>query len=248
MAKPSWQTDTGCTGRAYADVSADANPDTGLRIYDSGDGGWFVEGGTSLASPLIAAFEALTGVNGTTAQWAYSDSALLNDVTSGSSGSCAAGIAYICTAGTGYDGPTGVGSISGDIVAGAPGIGGPPVGGGSDNTYTQAAGTTTATLAGGVYPNGLDTTYSWQYGTTTAYGSQTTALIDVGAGTAPVSAPATLTGLTPGTTYHYRLVATNSDGTDYGYDYTLSTSSVSNRRRSTRSRHRSPVRLSRARR
>ncbi|HEX4010693.1 MAG TPA: hypothetical protein VHX62_11815 [Solirubrobacteraceae bacterium] len=227
VAKPTWQSDTGCTGRAYADVSADANPDTGLRIYDSGDGGWFVEGGTSLASPLIAAFEALTGVNGTTAQWAYSDSALLNDVTSGSSGSCATAIAYICTAGTGYDGPTGAGSISGDIVSGAPGIGGPPIGSGSGNSYTQAVGTTTATLAGGVYPNGLDTTYDWQYGTTTAYG-QHTATIDVGAGAAPVGAPATLSGLTPGITYHYRLVATNGDGTDYGYDYTLSTSSVSN--------------------
>ena len=81
--KPAYQADTGCTGRSYADVSADANPDTGLRVYDTGNGGWFVEGGTSLATPLIAAFEALTGVNGATAQWAYTDSALLNDPVSG---------------------------------------------------------------------------------------------------------------------------------------------------------------------
>ena len=150
--KPSYQTDSGCTGRSYSDVSADGNPDTGLRVYDSGDGGWLLMGGTSLASPLVAAYEGLTAVNGTTAQWAYSDSALLNDPATGSSGSCAGSIAYICTAGTGYDGPTGAGSISGDTVSGAPGIGGPAIGGGSSNTYTQAVGTTTANLAAACTP------------------------------------------------------------------------------------------------
>jgi hypothetical protein len=225
--KPAYQADTGCTGRSYADVSADANPDTGLRIYDSGGGGWFVVGGTSLATPLIAAFEALTGVNGTTAQWAYTDSALLNDPVAGSTGTCAAGIAYICNAGTGYDGPTGIGSIAGAIVPGAPGIGGPAIGDGTVNSYAQTVGTTTAALIGGVYPNGLDTTYSWQYGTSAAYGRQTSPA-DIGSFTAPVTAQASLSGLTPGVTYHYRLVATNSDGTDYGYDYTMTTSPVSN--------------------
>ncbi|HEY2319666.1 MAG TPA: hypothetical protein VGH67_15270 [Solirubrobacteraceae bacterium] len=225
--KPAYQNDTGCVGRASADLSADANPDTGLRIYDSGNGGWFVVGGTSLATPLIAAFEALTGVNGATAQWAYADSALLNDPVSGSTGSCAAAIAYICNAGTGYDGPTGIGSISGAILNGGPGIGGPASGDGTTNTYAQTVGSTTASLTGGVYPNGLDTTYYWQYGLSTAYGQQTTP-VDVGAGQAPVAAPASLGGLTPGATYHYRLVASNSDGTDYGYDYTLTTSTVSN--------------------
>ncbi|HUZ83357.1 MAG TPA: hypothetical protein VMU66_01585, partial [Gaiellales bacterium] len=225
--KPAYQTDTGCTGRSYADVSADADPNTGLQVYDSGGGGWLVMGGTSLATPLVAAFEALAGVSGATAQWAYTDSALLNDPTTGSTGSCAASIAYICNAGTGYDGPTGTGSISGDLVAGAPGMGGPPIGGGSNNTYTQATGTTTAALAGGIYPNGLDTHYYWQYGISTAYGQQT-ASVDAGSGTAASGASASLTGLTPGVTYHYRLVATNSDGTDYGYDYTFTTSAVTN--------------------
>ena len=223
--KPAYQSDTGCSGRSYADVSADADPDTGLQVYDSGDGGSLVMGGTSLAAPLVAAFEALTGVPGPTAQWAYSDSSLLNDPTSGSSGTCAAQIAYICNAGAGYDGPTGAGSISGDLVSGAPGVGGPPVGGGSDNTYTQAVGTTTAQLVGGIYPNGLDTQYVWQYGTSTAYGQQT-APVDAGSTAGPVGASASLSGLTPGTTYHYRLVATNADGTDYGYDYTFTTSAV----------------------
>ena len=220
--KPSWQTDTGCPGRAYADVSADANPNSGLYVYDSAAGGWLLMGGTSLSAPLIAGYEAVTGVDGATPQWAYADSALLNDPVSGSTGTCSHDASYICTATRGYDGPTGVGSISGDVVSGAPGIGGPPTGSGTNDTYVTATSGLTATLAGGVYPNGLDTTYSWQYGTTTAYGSQTAA-VDVGAGSAPVAASATLTGLTPATTYHYRLVATNADGTIYGYDYTLTT-------------------------
>ncbi|MGH2916717.1 MAG: hypothetical protein ACRDMX_17200, partial [Solirubrobacteraceae bacterium] len=225
--KPAWQADTGCTGRAYADVSADANPDTGLQIYDSGDGGWLVYGGTSLATPLIAAFDALTAPSGTTAQWAYTDSALLNDPATGSSGTCAPSISYICNAGSGYDGPTGIGSISGQVAMAAPGIGGPSVGGGPSNTYTQSTGTTTAGLQGAVYPNGIDTHWWWQYGATTAYGQQTSST-DAGPGTAPVSAVELLTGLTPGATYHYRLVAQNSEGTDYGYDFTFTTSAVTN--------------------
>ena len=218
--KPSYQTDIGCTGRSWADLSADANPNTGLIIYDSGAGGWLLYGGTSLATPLIAAYEAVTGVNGTSPQWAYTDSALLNDPITGSTGSCAAAIAYICNAGTGYDGPTGVGSISGAVVNGAPGIGGPAVGNGTNNTYAVTIGATGASLTGGVYPNGLDTTYYWQYGTTTSYGQQTPAA-DIGAGRAPAAAPANLTGLTASTVYHYRLVAQNSAGTSYGYDYSF---------------------------
>ena len=222
---PSYQPASGCTGRAYADLSADADPYTGLMVYDSEIGGWWQYGGTSLATPLIAAYEAITGVNGTTAQWAYTDSALLNDPTAGSSGSCPANILYICEAGPGYDGPTGIGSISGAVVAGAPGIGGPSFGDGVGNTYTSGVGATTASLSGGVYPNGVDTTYYWQYGTTTSYGAQT-ATVDIGGGQAPVQVPGALSGLAPGTTYHYRLVAQNIDGTAYGYDSTVTTTMV----------------------
>lgn len=222
---PSYQPASGCTGRAYADLSADADPYTGLMVYDSEIGGWWQYGGTSLATPLIGAYEAITGVNGTTPQWAYTDSALLNDPTAGSSGSCPANILYICDAGPGYDGPTGIGSISGAVVAGAPGIGGPSFGDGVGNTYTSGVGATTATLSGGVYPNGVDTTYYWQYGPTTSYGAQT-ATVDIGGGQAPVQVPGALSGLAPGTTYHYRLVAENIDGTAYGYDSTVTTTMV----------------------
>ena len=55
---PSWQNDAGCSGRTVADVSADADPNTGAAVYDSvtyvGQSGWFQVGGTSLAAPLIA--------------------------------------------------------------------------------------------------------------------------------------------------------------------------------------------------
>ena len=221
-AKPAYQTDTGCTGRAYSDVSADGNPSTGLIVYDAGNGGWLLVGGTSLATPLVAAFDAITGVAGSTPQWAYADSGLLNDPATGTNGSCATAIAYICNARPGYDGPTGAGSISGDVVTGGPGIGGPSIGSGSGNTYTAGVSATGATLSGGIYPNGLATTYWWQYGTSTAYGQQTPAT-SIGSTSTPVPVSDTLAGLDPGTTYHYRLVAENADGTSYGYDYSLAT-------------------------
>jgi hypothetical protein len=65
---------------------------------------------------------------------------------------------------------------------------------------------TTATVTGVVNPNGADTTYEFEFGLTTAYGMQTTAAT-LAAGSTPVSVSQTLTGLTPGTVFHYRIVA-----------------------------------------
>jgi hypothetical protein len=220
VAKPTWQTDTGCGGRAYNDLSADADPATGMQVYDSAQGGWEVVGGTSEATPLIAAYYALLGSAAHGPAWAYANSGLLNDPSSGSNGSCYSSFAYICQGATGYDGPTGAGSISGAVATGAPGIGGP----GTNGSYTQNTTATTAQLRGGVYPNGSDTTYWWEYGTTTGYGQQTAA-VDIGSGNAPVLVTDSLQGLQPGSTYHYRLVAQNSLGTEYGYDFTLATAS-----------------------
>ncbi len=227
VAKPVYQPAGGCTGRAWADVSADADPDSGLAVYDSGAGGsgWILVGGTSLATPLVAAFEALTAVNGSTSQWAYSDSLLLNDPLSGSNGDCAAAIAYICNAGSGYDGPTGAGSISGDVTAGPPGIGAPDLISANGYTYVQSVSASSARLLAGVYPNGISTTSWLQYGTTDAYGESTAPSL-AGAGSAPVQVSGQLTGLAPSTTYHFRLVAQNSAGTTYGYDYTLTTTAA----------------------
>ena len=221
--QPAWQAGFACTGRSYADLSADADPDTGMQVYDSADGGWIVVGGTSEAAPLIAAYYALLGSAAQGPSWAYSNASLLNDPTTGSNGSCAQSIAYICTAGPGYDGPTGVGSISGAVASGAPGISGP----GTSGDYALDVTSNAAQLQGGVYPNGNDTTYWWEYGTTTAYG-QKTPPTDIGAGTNPVSVSDELPGLAAGTTYHYRLVAENSPyGTEYGYDFTLTTPAAS---------------------
>jgi subtilase family serine protease len=112
--KPTWQTDKGCNRRTVADVSADADPNSGAAVYDSvtyqGQSGWFQVGGTSLASPLIASVYALTGTtaNASYGSIPYSNSASLHDVMSGNNGTCS--LTYLCTAGGGYDGPTGLGT------------------------------------------------------------------------------------------------------------------------------------------
>ena len=77
-----------------------------------------------------------------------------------------------------------------------------------------------ATLTGTVNPNGQSTSWYFEYGSTTSYGSKT-ASHDAGAGTTSVSVSATITGLTPGKTYHYRLVAASGAGTTDGSDKTF---------------------------
>jgi chitodextrinase len=116
MPKPSWQHDTGCSGRAIADVSAVADPSTGVWVWDTYPlgGGWTILGGTSVAAPIVAALYGLTGnPAGSSVDMPaapYGDVADLNDVTSGSNGSCGS---YLCTAAAGYDGPTGLGTPNG---------------------------------------------------------------------------------------------------------------------------------------
>ena len=110
--KPAVQTDKGCSRRTVADVAAVADPNTGVAVYDSyGSSGWLVFGGTSVAAPLIASVYALAGNAGSiNASYPYSHSGSLFDVTSGSNGSCGS---YLCTGGTGFDGPTGLGTPNG---------------------------------------------------------------------------------------------------------------------------------------
>ncbi|MGW3497154.1 putative Ig domain-containing protein [Streptomyces sp. NPDC001020] len=114
-AKPSWQTDTGCAKRMEADVSAVADPATGVAVYDTyGGSGWAVYGGTSASAPIVAGVYALAGTPGSAdypAQYPYAHTANLNDVTSGNNGTCSP--SYFCTAGAGYDGPTGWGTPNG---------------------------------------------------------------------------------------------------------------------------------------
>lgn len=82
---------------------------------------------------------------------------------------------------------------------------------------------TTATLSGQVNPGGADTTTHFEYGLTTDYGTATQDHA-VGAGTDPVAVSAAITGLRPVTTYHYRLVATNANGSRQSTDGTFTTS------------------------
>lgn len=98
--------------------------------------------------------------------------------------------------------------------------GAPTVTTGSSSAVTD----TTATVAGTVNPQGQLASYAFQYGTTTAYGQQT-ALTSAGSGSADVAVRADLAGLTPGTTYHYRVIATpTGGGTVVGADQTFTTS------------------------
>jgi subtilase family serine protease len=116
-AKPAWQTDRGCAQRTDADVSAVADPQTGVLIYDSSfkhrhKYSWYVFGGTSVASPIVASVYALVGNEAalTGASRTYTDASSLYDVVSGSTGTCGS---YLCNAGPGYDGPTGNGTPNG---------------------------------------------------------------------------------------------------------------------------------------
>jgi hypothetical protein len=95
----------------------------------------------------------------------------------------------------------------------------PDVSGGSVSDVTAS----TAVLKGTVHPKGNATTYIFEYGTTAAYGQQTAeaALVDDLDIAHPVSA--SISGLQPETTYHYRLVATNSGGTSRTSDKIFTT-------------------------
>ena len=116
-AKPSWQTTaTQCSGKALADVSAVADPQTGVSVYDTtryqGSSGWLVFGGTSASAPIIGAVYALGGnLAGYPASYTWGHASGLFDVTSGSNGNCPT--AVWCHAGVGWDGPTGLGTPNG---------------------------------------------------------------------------------------------------------------------------------------
>ncbi|MDH6118271.1 hypothetical protein ABH930_001271 [Kitasatospora sp. GAS204A] len=142
--KPSWQTDSGCSNRTVSDVSAVADPATGVAVYQTyGGSGWAVYGGTSASSPIIASVYADAGTPGASdypASYPYAHTSALNDVTSGNNGSCSP--SYLCTAGTGYDGPTGWGTPNGLAAFTAGGSTG-------GNTVTVTSPGSQTTAAGG---------------------------------------------------------------------------------------------------
>ncbi|HEY2177553.1 MAG TPA: S53 family peptidase [Caulobacteraceae bacterium] len=119
-AKPTWQagvTDSGCSMRMEADVSAVADPNTGVAVYGPANrrgSAWLVFGGTSVAAPLVGGLYGAANGSVNYGQNPYLNRGSLNDVTSGSNGSCST--TYYCHAGTGYDGPTGLGTPNGDTA------------------------------------------------------------------------------------------------------------------------------------
>lgn len=170
---PSWQSaipnwaEVGCgSKRAAADVAADANPYTGVAIYDSGNYGWGTWGGTSLASPIIAATFALAGgAHGVEypAQtlYAHLGTSGLHDIVSGSNWGCSkpggcttaeeeanCSEALICNAGPGYDGPTGVGTPDGLTAFGGDPPGPPPTVTGVSPPRGSVSGGDTVTIEG----------------------------------------------------------------------------------------------------
>ncbi|HVX31305.1 MAG TPA: peptidase S8, partial [Nitrolancea sp.] len=123
--KPEWQTDKGCKMRMAADVSAVADPATGVAVYgpnNSGNSQWLVFGGTSVSAPLIGGVYGNNGGSVTYGSNPYAHTANLFDVVSGNNGTCNAGKngkkSYFCTAGVGYDGPTGLGTPNGTAAFG----------------------------------------------------------------------------------------------------------------------------------
>jgi hypothetical protein len=85
--------------------------------------------------------------------------------------------------------------------------------------------TVSATLKGTINPHGLETMYAFQFGATTGYGAQTSP-VSAGGGTTEIKVSQTISGLQPGTTYHFRLVATNTAGTANGQDVVLTTKKI----------------------
>lgn len=114
--QPTWQqgvTDA-CGGRMEADISSNADPNTGVAVYgpvNRTTSGWGVWGGTSESAPFIGGLFALRNGTINAASSVYANKSSLNDVTSGSNGTCA--VAYYCTGQVGYDGPTGLGTPNG---------------------------------------------------------------------------------------------------------------------------------------
>ncbi len=120
-AKPIWQSDPGCGARrTQADISAIADPSPGVAVYFEGAWNSFSVGGTSAATPIIAATAALAGrpAAGTyPASYLYAHADHLNDVVGGNNdvtwGTCPPAYPYLCNGVVGYDGPTGLGTPNG---------------------------------------------------------------------------------------------------------------------------------------
>jgi len=146
VSKPAWQHDTGCSNRTVTDVSAVADPSTGVWVIISG--GWYIFGGTSAAAPIIASVYAMAGNPGGSPNpnsFTYGQTSGLNDITSGSNGSCGS---YLCNGAPGYDGPTGNGTPNGITAFAGPAAQTAPAVTSLSPTSGPAAGGTSVTITG----------------------------------------------------------------------------------------------------
>ncbi|MEU6218652.1 putative Ig domain-containing protein [Streptomyces sp. NPDC047022] len=209
-AKPSWQTDTGCSKRVEADVSAVADPATGVAVYDTyGGSGWAVYGGTSASSPIIASVYALAGTPGASdypAKYPYQHTSNLYDVTSGNNGSCSP--SYLCTAGTGYDGPTGWGTPNGTTAFSSGG------GGGGGNTVSVTNPGSQSTTTGGSVSLQIQATDSGGASLTYSASGLPTGL-SINSSTGLISGTASTAG-----TYQVTVTATDSTGASGSTSFT----------------------------
>ena len=213
---PSWQSTflanaggTGlCSKRVTADVSADADPDTGVWVYDTySESGWLIVGGTSLASPLTAALYGLqnnaAGSSVYPASDLYADASSFYHVTSGSVGSCGN---YLCNAADsidGYNGPTGLGTPGGSGALAA-----------FDFNSAVAPGAPTGLAAGAPTATSVPLTWTASSGATSynVYsGSTASSLSLLASGVS--SASYTAVNLSPSSTYYFAVAAVNSAGT-----------------------------------
>ncbi len=118
-------------------------------------------------------------------------------------------------------------ALTGNTSAATP-LDTPAIPPGTETNDANDVSETAAVLNGTINPFGLPTTYHFEYGTTTAYGSRAPVGIEGVAGTERVDKrfSRTISGLEPGTTYHYRLVAQNSAGVNKGADHTFTTAAA----------------------
>jgi hypothetical protein len=196
--------------------------ETPVSIYVTSFGGWNNVCGTSVGSPLVAGIEAHAGEYARSLPGAaafYLDGGALFDVTSGRNGECTPPVQdeYRCHTGPGYDGPTGNGTPDGPLGLAA----GPPA---ATTRPASAVASGAATLNGTLDPNNFEATYRFEYGTTASYGANVpVSPVSAGAGKLSVQVSQAIGGLKPGTTYHYRLVASNGQGTTDGADNAFAT-------------------------
>ena len=219
--KPAWQTDAGCLNRTTNDVSAVADPNTPVSAYDSYPPmtGWMLIGGTSASTPIVSATMALTSVYtrsfaGAAALYlqAATGNGGFNDITSGLDGSCGT---YLCEAGPGYDGPSGLGSLHGPPEVPPP----TPVTGAASSIAQSSA-----TLGATVNSHGAQVhECEFEYGTTIAYGSSVPCSSLPSPSTSPVPVSAPIAGLTAATIYHFRIAVGYPGGPGLGADATFTT-------------------------